>query len=469
MTSAQGKSPNAGKGKAFFERADQVAETGNWDFAIEMYLEGITREPENLERGHKPLRKVALSRKAQGGKAAGMIDQLKRRAVKDPVQTLVNMEYMLSKDPGSVQHMQAVLQAAKKAELPTVVHWISGILLESQRQAKKPSKRILVDLIDAFEQTKDFTQSVQACDMAMQVDPNDGELRERMRGLSALYTIDKGKFEEEGDFTKGVADMDAQKKLAQQDAMLKDEEYLLENIRKARQEYLESPSVAGKVNNVVDALLKMENESYENEAIDILLKAHKDSGAYQYKMRVGDIRIRQMSRRFRQLRDEGDLEGAKEQAQRQLAFELDEYKERCANYPTDLGLKFELGRRQFLSGHYDDAIASLQIAQRDPRRALRARGFIGQSFVKKGWLREAVDTFQKALGAEAPEEFTKDLRYNLGDVLEQMGELEKAQEQFSTVAQIDYNFRDVRDRIENIRNLIDQRDKENRGENKEEK
>ena len=36
----------AGKGKAFFDRGDQVAETGNWDFAIEMYLQGIGRDPD---------------------------------------------------------------------------------------------------------------------------------------------------------------------------------------------------------------------------------------------------------------------------------------------------------------------------------------------------------------------------------------------------------------------------------------
>ena len=455
MTSAEtNDSPNAGKGKAFFERADQVSETGNWDFAIAMYLEGISREPENLDRGHKPLRKVSINRKAQGGKPAGMIDQIKRRPCKDPVRNLVNAEYLLSKDPGSVQNMMQVLQAARKCDLIGLVHWISLIILESQRQTKKPSKRILVDLVSAFELARDFSMSVQACDMAIQVDPDDGELRDRMRSLSALYTIDKGKFEEEGDFTKGVDDLEAQQKIQKKDALVKDEEYLLEQIRKCRQDYLENPHVAGKINNAVDALLKIENESYENEAIDILAKAHKDSSAYQFKMRIGDIRIRQMSRRFRQMRDSGDTAGATEQAKRQLAFELDEYKERCANYPTDLGLKFELGRRQFLSGQYDEAIASLQTAQRDPRRGLRARSLIGQAFVKKGWLGMAVETFEKALELESTEEFTMELRYFLGDVLDNMGQLERAQEQFSTVAQLDYNYRDVRQRIENIRTRL---------------
>jgi tetratricopeptide (TPR) repeat protein len=419
-----------------------------------MYLEGISREPENLDRGHKPLRKVSINRKAQGGKPAGMIDQIKRRPCKDPVRNLVNAEYLLSKDPGSVQNMMQVLQAARKCDLIGLVHWISLIILESQRQTKKPSKRILVDLVSAFESAKDFSMSVQACDMAISLDPNDGELRDRMRSLSALYTIDKGKFEEEGDFTKGVDDLEAQQKIQKKDALVQDEEYLLGQIRKCRQDYLENPHVAGKINNAVDALLKIENESYENEAIDILAKAHKDSSAYQFKMRIGDIRIRQMSRRFRQMRDSGDTAEATEQAKRQLAFELDEYKERCANYPTDLGLKFEMGRRQFLSGQYDEAIASLQTAQRDPRRGLRARSLIGQAFVKKGWLGMAVETFEKALELEATEEFTMELRYFLGDVLDNMGQLERAQEQFSTVAQLDYNYRDVRQRIENIRTRL---------------
>jgi tetratricopeptide (TPR) repeat protein len=290
--------------------------------------------------------------------------------------------------------------------------------------------------------------------MARQYEPNDPVLQDANRRLSAQHAIQIGGYEQEGDFTKGVKDMDHQQELMQEDSMVQDEEYLLDQIRKARQEYLESPKVAGKVNAVVAALLKMENEAYENEAIDILTKAHKDSGAYQFKMQIGDIRIRQMSRRFRQVRDEGDQAGAREQARRQLAFELEEFTERSANYPTDLALRFELGRRQFLSGMHDEAIASLQMAQRDPRRSLRAQALVGQAFMRKGWLTEAIQTFERALVAELTEERSKELRYFLGDALDKNGELQRAQEQFSLVAQIDYNYKDVRERIEAVRKKI---------------
>jgi len=110
-----------GKGKAFFDRADQVAETGNYDFAIEMYLEGLKREPDELERGYKPLWDMALKRKLHGGKPAGMMDQFKLRPGKDPIENLIKSCHLLAKDPGSVTSMVAVHKAAMAMKLDEVV------------------------------------------------------------------------------------------------------------------------------------------------------------------------------------------------------------------------------------------------------------------------------------------------------------------------------------------------------------
>jgi tetratricopeptide (TPR) repeat protein len=85
---------------------------------------------------------------------------------------------------------------------------------------------------------------------------------------------------------------------------------------------------------------------------------------------------------------------------------------------------------------------------------LRARSLIGQAFTKKGWYREAAETFERALETELTEETSKEIRYFLGDVLQTMNELARAQEQFSMVAQVDYNYKDVRQRIEQIRQKL---------------
>ncbi len=188
----------------------------------------------------------------------------------------------------------------------------------------------------------------------------------------------------------------------------------------------------------------------------MLTKAYEDLKAYQFKMRIGDIRIAQMKRRYHELLKAGDKQGALAQARKQLDFELQEFTERVGNYPTDLGLKFELGRRQLLAGQYDEAIGSLQQAQRDPRRALRAVNLLAQAFAKKGWLPEAAKTLEKALTQhELTEAQEMELRYGLGEVQEQMGDLQRALENFSKAAMIDFNYKDVRVRVDGLRKKLE--------------
>jgi len=453
MADVQRSSPS-GKGKAFFDRADQVAETGNWDFAIEMYLEGIRREPNNIERGHQPLREVSLKRKVQGGKPAGMMESLKRRPGKDPVENLANAEYLLAKDPGSRSHMIQVLKAAQALQEVELIAWIAKILLEAQRQGK-PHLGTLLLLTQSFHDIEEYASAIAACEMARQLAPKDPKLSESLNELSAKYTIKKGKYDQEGDFTRSVKDLETQKELIQKDAMVKGKDFLRRQIEIARESYLQTPDEPGKINALVDALLKTQDEGDENEAIDVLTKAHKELGAYQFKVRIGDIRIAQMTRRYRKLMEAGDKDAAMEQAKKQLAFELAEYADRAANYPTDLSVKFELGKRQFLAGKYDDAIGSLQQAQRDPRRHVLALNYLGQAFARKKWYREAAETYERALQAEMPEERKKDIYYNLGETYEKMGEPAKARDMFSELAQLDFNYRDVSDRLDRLRKSLE--------------
>ena len=40
------------KARAFFKRAEEVASTNNFDYAIELYLDGLRLSPDALEDGH---------------------------------------------------------------------------------------------------------------------------------------------------------------------------------------------------------------------------------------------------------------------------------------------------------------------------------------------------------------------------------------------------------------------------------
>ena len=453
MADTQGNA-EPGKGTAFFERADEVAEMGNWEFAIELYLEGIQREPDNLVRGHQKLREASLRRKLSGGKPAGMMEQLKRRPGKDPLTNLINAEYLLAKDPGSLACMEAVLKAAQAMDLKDVLLWMSLTVLDAQRKSAKPSKRVLMLLAGSLAGAAEYGAALEACRMVKQISPDDATLDQLMAELSAKQTIKRGRYDQDGDFTKGVKDMGKQQELIQKDSLLQESSYLEQQIAKARSDYLAAPNEPGKVIALVEALLKIEDDAHENQAIEVLSRAHSQIGTYQFKMRIGDIHIRQMDRQRRGLQAAGDQAGVEELNRRQLAFELEEYAERCVNYPTDLSLRFELGTRQFRAGKYDEAIGAMQQARRDPRRQLQAITILGQSFAKKGWLPEAAETLEQAFAHEMTESQSLAMRYALGDVLEQMGQFPRALEQFSKVAQADFAYKDVRSRVENIRKKI---------------
>lgn len=446
-----GQPADFGKGKVFFDRGDTVAATGNWDFAIQMYLEGIKREPSNIERGHNKLWIIGLTRKANGGKPVGMIESMRLKAGREPVDALANAEYLMAKDPGNTMHIQSALKAAQKLGVQSVTKWLAELLFTAERQAAKPTKRGLMLVSKSFEAIGEFTWALQAAEMAGRLDPKDEDIQDAVKHLSAQATIQQGKYTGEGGFTQSVANIDKQKDLAESDNIIKSETFLDKQIAKARQEYDASPDVPGKVDGLVDALLKSENESHEAEAIEVLQKAHQRDKMYRWQLRSDDIRIRQIRRRYSKLAAEKKVEEARNVARELLAVELESYATRVQNYPTDMPLRFELGRRQYTAGKIDEAISSLQLAQRDPKRRVQATLYLGQAFEKKGWFREAVDTYERAMETELSEERTKEVNYFLGRALRSMGEKPKALDHFSTVAQIDFGYKDVRTQIEELR------------------
>ena len=70
-------SQSRAKATAFFERAEQAFGKANFDYAIDMYLEGLRCAPDALEEGHIPLRTLALQRKEKDGKKPSMVEKVK--------------------------------------------------------------------------------------------------------------------------------------------------------------------------------------------------------------------------------------------------------------------------------------------------------------------------------------------------------------------------------------------------------
>jgi hypothetical protein len=63
----------------FYPCRGEVASTDNFNYAIDLYLDGLRFSPDALEDGHAPLRRLALIRQGKGGKKPSMIENLRQR------------------------------------------------------------------------------------------------------------------------------------------------------------------------------------------------------------------------------------------------------------------------------------------------------------------------------------------------------------------------------------------------------
>jgi hypothetical protein len=109
--------------ESFFVRARAMASEDHFEYAIELYLDGLEFDPDNLA-AHQALRDVGLQRKAAGGKDLSMLEKVKlRKPARDAAGDLLNTEKLLAYDPGNISWMAAAAQHAKRADLPRATQY----------------------------------------------------------------------------------------------------------------------------------------------------------------------------------------------------------------------------------------------------------------------------------------------------------------------------------------------------------
>jgi tetratricopeptide (TPR) repeat protein len=449
------------KAKAFFDRAAAVAGTGNYDYAIELFLNGLALDPDSVE-AHQALRDVSLKRKASGGKSLGMFERMKfMRPSKDDKQNLLNAEKLLAYDPGNLDYMQQVLQSAHRAGYFDTVLWMGPIFLKANADSPKPDFHKFVVLKDVYRSMKQWKLATDACHYAASLRPDDMDLQAELKNLGAQQTMEAGRYGESNSFRESVLDADAQQRLLEQDKGVLSEDILQRNIREAQAEYDADPNEPGKLMRLVEALVRTEQMEYENQAIELLEAWFKKTRQFRFRGMAGQIKMKQLARMERSMRAEVARNPSDEELKKSyLQFvrekaeeELKEYQLASEAYPTDLSLKYNVALRLFELQRYDEAIPRFQEAVADPKVRTDATVYLGRAFLDAGFFDEAVDTLKSAIESYQlrGDQRSKEMHYWFGRALEAKGDIALALKNYSQVAQWDFNYKDVQTRIKALR------------------
>lgn len=470
-TGAEAPARSPEKAVRFFDHARTVHEATNFEYAVQSWLSGMRFDPDNLDALAGLSNSMAAFLGESGGKKGLSKDVSRVVGGKNDVDRYLAAIIEWMARPEDVVLATRAVEAAGQAGLTESCVWLAERALPRVTRDKKPRKDLALKISEAAQKVGAFDMAVGAAEAAQKIDPTDGEINAMIRTMAAQATMARGGYEKtgEGGFRQNVRNLDKQRELEEGDRMVKTEESIDRLITAADADAKARPEDVPASDKLARLLVERGRPADEERAHQIYSRLYEISKQFRYRELAGDIRMRQARRTASELRrmleqapEDEDVTRMHADADRHFKeLEIAEYKLRVEHYPTDLARKFELGKRFFNAGLYNEALEMLQEAQNDPKNRIAAQNYLGQSFLKIDWVDEAIEAFKRALeGREIMPDMQMELRYMLMLALitraRNTGEVASAEEAeriASSIAVQQITYRDIRARRDEAKRL----------------
>lgn len=462
------------KAERFFSRANQMIVTEQYEYAVQLFVDGFRWDPGAISRLEK-FREASEGYARQGGKPASLKDKAKF-AGRTPLEKYLRALHIWGKDPYSPTAGLDVMKLATELELVEIAYRVGVLTLNRVPTAKKGSQKgLYLRLMELFREIGGYDKAVEAGEGAVRLDPENRKLINQVRSLSAEATIQESGYGEAGGevggFRKFVKDTDKQRELIEAEALVKSADTSERVIATAAKAYDEDPLNPNNIRHYLRLLKERGEPDDLRRAMQIAEKAYEETQQFQFRRFAGEMRITLGRGKLRELKTKAEAPDATPEDQENyrrgraalIKLELEEYEAQVKAYPTDSTLKYELGRRQYAAGMYDEALATLQAAKGDAKHKSQVLYMLGQCFAKKGWNLEAIETFREGLESHPTknDETGFDLRYALMDSLaheaKQSNDLDMAKEAFSiasSIAMEQIGYRDIGERRTQLHELV---------------
>ena len=450
-----------------FASADDSARRNNYGYALTMYFEGLRYTPDDVERGHKPLFETAMRQK-MAGKAGGWGAKTARMKANmlemtgKKKEAFIELEKAMCGAPDNHSDLAALAQRAHNLGYRKTAIFFADRTLENCQRDNKLIDSVCTQMAEIYESNGNYTQAMKCLQQAEMLDKTgSGRHMKRIRDLAARTTIDKT--DAEADFRNNVANKDQAQESARQQVVTAEDEL----VQKAEQMAKGLEQTPNDLNLMITVGDTYARAGRDQEAMKYYRKARAASGGadYRIKVKMDDLKMREFRQKIRdneeKLREKADDEQLKterkELIERRNQFELEVFKERVDEYPTDMGMRYELGVRFYRAEMINEAIAAFQMATRDPKRKIDALNMLGKCFFQRNLSPEAAAQFRAAIEAHElqGDALWKELRYNLALTYEKMKKLSDAADCYSEIVMSDFQYRDAADRLAKIREQMD--------------
>lgn len=440
-----------------FDRGMAAYHKDNLDYAIELFTDVLHKEPAFYEC-REALRAAQFRRKPGGsglfkkllGQASPWLAKGQIALRTNPSEALHCAEQALNSDPKNASAHELLAKAAMTTDLPRT----AVLSLEIVFKNSPGNRGVALRLAEALVAAGQVPRADKIYSELLAANPADQEVARAYKDLGARRTMNEKGYAAiaagTGTYRDALRDREEAEVLEQEGRHVKAED----NARRLLAEYearlQQEPGNLKLLRNIAEIHVQQEDYDEALATYDRIVAAEGRSDPSLAKA-ITDTRLRQFQKRLNAIDpDAADAEDQRATLEKERdQFELADCRARVEQYPTDLAIRFELGRLLLRAGQLTEAIQELQKAQAHPHHRIQALALLAQCFGRRGMHDLAARTLQNALKEKAVfDDEKKELLYELGCAQERMGRREEAIEQFKMIYESDIGYRDVAARVD---------------------
>jgi tetratricopeptide (TPR) repeat protein len=436
------------------EKAAEAVKRRNYPFAVKLYGQLCALQPDNgaarqglrnalyKKAEQKPTPKVfallgggvhllSASIARMTGNHNGAVKALERYLAFDPLDESANLR--LGDSLIKAGHRRSALAVYKA-------------YAEQQPRCLEASRAAGALLQEAGE----IEEALAMYEQALRVDPRDQESLRAKKNLAAESALKSSKIESAKSSRELIKDKGAQKKLEKADRLQLTAEEIAEELEELEAKLADNPDDVATLKRLAQV---HEMNKDPQSALDCLERAAVlMPDDHELGDRAADLRTALQEKRIAEAEARGDGAAAAQMRKVLAEQQIGTLRRRVERQPTDLGLRFALGKALLATGANDEAIAELQQAVRDPRHKAEALLALGRAFRNKGLADLARGQLEKAHEACAGRDarLEKDVLYELGLVAEESDDVASALDWYKRILEQDIGFRDVAQKVEEL-------------------
>jgi tetratricopeptide (TPR) repeat protein len=443
-------------------KAIAAVELRNFGYAISL-LQGILKQEPEFLTGRQLLRRTEVTKSKAAKRnifnistAPIVVMKAQREIKKDPKRAVELLEEVFETEPHNKQANLVLKEAAVAAGWPEIgVFALETLLEENSRDVN-----LLHEMGRLLRNLGENEKAVEIYERISEINPRDAEAVRLGKDAAARASMKSGGWAQATSYRDLIKDKKVAASLVPESLVKLTGESLDQHIAETYARQQTDPQNADHAQRL--GMLSEEKQDFESALAWYQYACHLTKGADTGLVRkISEVRIKQLDREIAQ-REEflashsvdnplraQELRELNTSKQKRTEVLIADTRDRIAQNPIDLQLRFELGEHLIKAGQFREALPELQKARGNPSARLKAMNLLGRCYGELGML----DLAMKQLEEASREIMTMDalkkaIVYDLGLVYERMGERDKSVDCMKQIYQADYGFKDVAQRVE---------------------